>query len=179
MGAIAPDVITINTEPFPDAHFAVFPERLVEFLIKVGCPEQVCRMCGKPYKKEYEKIDISNLVDWRYYGANEKGEYHGQAIKDCESAEAQNPSDVKRRILQGLRKGVVFKEYKPTCNCNASTEGGIVLDPFLGSGTTALVALKMGRRFIGIEINRSYCEMALKRIEPYLKQATLESFVRW
>ena len=52
----------------------------------------------------------------------------------------------------------------------------MVLDPFLGSGTTALVALKLGRRFVGVEINREYCEMALRRIEPYLKQGRLEDF---
>lgn len=39
-GANAPDVVLINTKPFPRAHFAVFPTRLVEFLIKVGCPEE-------------------------------------------------------------------------------------------------------------------------------------------
>lgn len=46
----------------------------------------------------------------------------------------------------------------------------------LGSGTTALTALKMGRRFIGVEINRDYCEMALRRIEPYLSQQRLVDF---
>jgi site-specific DNA-methyltransferase (adenine-specific) len=52
----------------------------------------------------------------------------------------------------------------------------IVLDPFLGGGTTALVALKLGRKFVGIEINRGYCEMALRRIEPYLGQQRLTEF---
>ena len=42
--------------------------------------------------------------------------------------------------------------------------GGTVLDPFFGAGTTGLVALKLGREFIGIELNAEYCEMAQKRI---------------
>lgn len=42
--------------------------------------------------------------------------------------------------------------------------GGIVLDPFMGSGTTALVAKKLGRRFIGIEINPRYVRMAKRRL---------------
>jgi hypothetical protein len=58
------------------------------------------------------------------------------------------------------------------CGCDGF-EPGIVLDPFMGSGTTALVALKMGRKFIGIEISRGYSLMALKRIEPYLHQQKL------
>jgi len=43
-------------------------------------------------------------------------------------------------------------------------EGGIVLDPFLGSGTTAVAALSLGRNFIGIEKNLEYCKMAEERI---------------
>ena len=46
----------------------------------------------------------------------------------------------------------------------SSNPGDVVLDPFLGSGTTALVALRLNRNFIGIEINEKYIEMANKRI---------------
>jgi len=42
--------------------------------------------------------------------------------------------------------------------------GGIVLDPFLGSGTTAVVAQRLGRKYVGIEINPEYCEMAKARV---------------
>jgi len=51
--------------------------------------------------------------------------------------------------------------------------GDIVLDPFLGSGTTALVAVKLNRKFIGIEIVREYCELALERIRPLIKQINI------
>lgn len=44
-------------------------------------------------------------------------------------------------------------------------ENGIVLDPFMGSGTTAIAALKLNRKFIGFEISKEYCELANKRIE--------------
>ncbi|MEJ5306749.1 MAG: site-specific DNA-methyltransferase [candidate division WOR-3 bacterium] len=44
-------------------------------------------------------------------------------------------------------------------------EGGIVLDPFIGSGTTAIAALKLSRKFIGFEISKEYCDLAYKRIE--------------
>jgi DNA modification methylase len=43
-------------------------------------------------------------------------------------------------------------------------EGGIVLDPFSGSGTTALVARRLNRRFIGIELNPKYVRMSMKRL---------------
>ena len=46
----------------------------------------------------------------------------------------------------------------------ASNPGDIVLDPFIGSGTTGLVALTLGRRFVGIELNPSYLEIAEHRL---------------
>ena len=74
-------VWTVTTKPFKGAHFAVFPEDLIEPCILAGCPE-----------------------------------------------------------------------------------GGIVLDPFMGSGTTALVALKHNRNYIGIELNQEYIKISEKRI---------------
>ena len=51
--------------------------------------------------------------------------------------------------------------------------GGVVLDPFMGSGTTGMVAAMYQRNFIGFELNPEYCKMAEKRIEPYLIQQTI------
>ena len=52
-------------------------------------------------------------------------------------------------------------------------EGGTVLDPFFGAGTTGLVALKQNKKFIGIELNPEYIEIAKKRLKPYLEQEKL------
>lgn len=49
-------------------------------------------------------------------------------------------------------------------------EGGIVYDPFMGAGTTALVAYKLNRKFIGSELNSDYAKIAEKRLKPYLSQ---------
>ena len=80
-GANLRDVWRIATRPFPDAHFAVFPESLVEPCVRAGSPA-----------------------------------------------------------------------------------GGVVLDPFCGSGTTGLVAISEGRSFIGIELSSEYTEMAEERL---------------
>lgn len=55
-------------------------------------------------------------------------------------------------------------------------EGGTVLDPFMGSGTTALVALKYNRKFLGFELNPDYIKMAEARIKPWLNQKRLEEY---
>jgi site-specific DNA-methyltransferase (adenine-specific) len=54
-----------------------------------------------------------------------------------------------------------------------SNEGDIVLDPFMGSGTTAKMALLLNRKFIGFEISKEYCDIANKRIGYLLRQERL------
>jgi site-specific DNA-methyltransferase (adenine-specific) len=53
---------------------------------------------------------------------------------------------------------------KTICGCTSGFEPGVVLDPFIGAGTTALVAEKLGRRWIGIELNQEYIEIARRRL---------------
>ena len=60
-----------------------------------------------------------------------------------------------------------------TCILASTKEGDLVFDPFTGSGTTALVACKLGRNFSGIELVKKYKDMAEKRVAPYLKQGKL------
>jgi len=59
------------------------------------------------------------------------------------------------------------------CVLAGSKPGDLVLDPFLGSGTTAEVALKLGRRAIGIELNPEYVKLCHKRLDPILAQPDL------
>ena len=67
-----------------------------------------------------------------------------------------------------------FATYPDTliepCVLAGCPEGGIVLDPFMGAGTTGMVARKYGRDYIGIELNAEYIDMANKRIEEYIKK---------
>jgi len=53
--------------------------------------------------------------------------------------------------------------------CIDATIDGVVLDPFMGSGTTAIAAEVLGREWIGIEISKKYCKMAEKRLKEYEK----------
>jgi DNA modification methylase len=55
-------------------------------------------------------------------------------------------------------------EIPERCIKAGCPKGGVVLDPFFGAGTTGLVAMRLGREFIGIELNADYCKMAGRRI---------------
>lgn len=55
-------------------------------------------------------------------------------------------------------------ELQPACSCGAEGVPGVVLDPFMGTGTTALAAEKHGRDWLGIELNPAYAEIATERI---------------
>lgn len=59
------------------------------------------------------------------------------------------------------------------CIKAGSPEGGIVLDPFMGAGTTALVSHKLNRNYLGCDINSEYCTLADKRIKPHKMQTRL------
>ena len=56
----------------------------------------------------------------------------------------------------------------------SSTNAGIILDPFMGSGTTAVAAKKLDRNFIGIEIAPEYCEMSKKRLNECLNLLNIQ-----
>ncbi|GAG58738.1 unnamed protein product [marine sediment metagenome] len=58
-------------------------------------------------------------------------------------------------ILHNSNKGFIY---------SGNPKGGVVLDPFIGAGTTAVVAKKLGRNYLGIEIKQDYIDMANKRI---------------
>jgi len=136
----------ITTQPFPEAHFAVYPEALIETPIKAGCPEFICKECGKPQEKIIKPT--GNVIRHGGYGS-----------KTATHVNASPTSSILTKTVK--EKQIVG--YK-NCNCNKGFEPGIVLDPFMGSGTTALVALKLNRLFIGIEVNEKYITMARQRI---------------
>ncbi|GAB4343050.1 MAG: site-specific DNA-methyltransferase [Flammeovirgaceae bacterium] len=55
-----------------------------------------------------------------------------------------------------------------------SFKGDIILDPFMGSGTTAVAAIKSERKFVGYDISQEYIDLAQKRLKPFLEQTTIK-----
>lgn len=70
-------------------------------------------------------------------------------------------------------------QLQPTCRCGGEGRPGLVLDPFLGTGTTALAAEKHGRDWLGVELNPAYIQIAKQRLAQHRGTATyMRSTVR-
>jgi DNA modification methylase len=140
------DVWTITTQPTPEAHFATFPEALVEPCIKAGTSERgCCSVCGAPWVRVVEK----EIPEAR--GNNHRDNGYLSPSKIPRSKNDQNP------IVRTI-------DWQPSCTCNAETVPCVVLDPFGGSGTVAKVARDLNRDAVLIEINPAYVEIARRKL---------------
>lgn len=147
------NVMRIATQPFPGAHFATFPAKLIEPFIKAGTSAHgVCAVCGAGWLRQVETPKIPAGLRARD-GA--KMEYHprqiggGQVLQDWRDA---NPP---RTV-----------GWSPGCECGTEeVVPATVLDPFAGAGTTGVVAARLGRDAILAEISTEYADMARERVE--------------
>ncbi len=164
------DVWQVATESCRDSHFAVYPRKLILPMILAGTSEHgVCSSCGAPYTRITKKSEP--LEEWKKQcGADSSGEYKGSAVKQYKDAKAQNASDVKRRILEGM-VNIETIGWVPSCNCiENSPLPAIIIDPFFGAGTTGIVAGTTKRDYIGIELNPEFIKLAYERIPREIKK---------
>jgi len=141
-------VWTVATKPFAEAHFATFPPALIEPCILAGTSEMgVCPECGAPWIRQVKKTEIKRD---RPNATTESHLQNNNRRRGC-------PNDYGGQEVETTG-------WLPSCSCSCEPVPAVVLDPFFGAGTTGLVAKKLGRCFIGIELNEAYIGMAQKRI---------------
>ncbi len=148
------DVFCINPQAYPDSHYATFPEKLVEPCIKVGTSEKgCCPKCGAQWARIVDKPESISRTD-TYKGKHEKVDsqfsHHRIQMFTKAGREAGLPHD--NPTLPTTTLG-----WLPTCKCGIKeTVPAVVLDPFCGTATVCAVAAKLGRNYIGIELNPDY-----------------------
>lgn len=148
------------------AHYAAYPTFIPRFAIQAGTSERgCCPSCGAPWARVVEErslsrdqlpLDHKDYRPGRYPEKTAGGSDRGQRLSDVSTL-----------------------GWRQTCACPAHVPiPCTVLDPFGGSGTTGLVADRLGRDAISIDLNSDYSEMAARRVRedaPLFAQVTEEA----
>lgn len=131
--------------------------------ILLGSSEKgVCPLCRAPWWPRIQKDD-PDLAWQKSCGGNAQGGYEGQGAARIQGK--QTASDIKRNILKNGGKRSV-SGWSPSCTCGfENTIPSLVYDPFLGSGTTLMVAGELGRDGAGQELYRHYEEDIKRRVQ--------------
>lgn len=138
-------VWVINPRPFAAAHFACWPETLVDPMIRATTSERgCCPACGAPWARVVERGEL----------AGEKKIQNGHRP----AADERGVSATGLALTNGRTwREKIDHGWQPTCTCDAGAPiPCTVLDPFSGSGTTGKVAVRLGRRYIGVDLADDY-----------------------
>ena len=145
---------TIPTAPFADAHFATFPPALATIPIKAGTSERgCCSACGTPWRRVTERIETG---------------WDGSKYAERVVAANVDNGGTDRSTL-GSSGGTETADYvtlgwNPSCECESQRVPCTILDPFAGAGTAGMVAARLGRSSVLVEISPEYADMAAERL---------------
>lgn len=143
-GANKRNVWPIASQPYSEAHFATMPPKLIEPCILAGTSPRTCEHCGAPWERV---IVATGHVNQR------------------EPAHAPFTTPTKTDSTGWAPLHKATNDWQSTCKCaNEGMGKAVVLDPFMGAGTVALVSIRLQRDYLGIELNPSYVELIKKRI---------------
>lgn len=167
----------VNSKPYKGSHFATWPPELVEPMILASTSAHgVCGACGTPP----QRVQLAPCpacghmraprtktcpschteLDWKA-GRVDPTTEDGSAYLSTDFATAGKHVPRKEGSM-GNKKTQV--QYVPGCDCQADIVPAVVLDPFSGSATTGMVATRLGRNYVGIDLNEDYLPLARNRV---------------
>lgn len=158
-------VWTLGPEPSATPHFATFPTKLVEPCLLAGTSEKgACEVCGTPWRRQLSKPSGGAIgASWLPHskeGDAEKGNFK------VRSSEGYKPAQM------------IGWEAACECGGGAGVVPCSVLDPFAGTATTGVVALRLGRSFVGVELSPKYAQVARDRLERTAAELATPLFER-
>lgn len=169
----------IPTESFAGAHFATFPQALAARCVAAGSSPRACERCGAPWKRVVTK------------GSPAPEPAHRAPLKRLKPGQAGNAANGNMGFRASKLSGQEQARWRAdhpdtqtgwahTCTCpNTSGHGrSLVLDPFSGAATVALVARRLGRDYLGMELNAAYIALGDERLQrdllpPAMKHTAL------
>ena len=130
--------------------------------------EYIFLLAKRPkYYYDHEAIKEDAAYAGQSRGGSTNRYEQNESGMDCKEYDTRNKRSV-WSVKPAVFKEAHFATFPPKliepCVLAGCPVGGTVLDPFTGSGTTGMVAAKHGRRFVGIELNAEYADMAARRI---------------
>lgn len=139
-----PISFVVNPSGYHGAHFATWPEKLVEPMIMASTSTKgVCPECGAQWERIMEKV-----------GETQQRWAKGASVIDAAYNGQVGESSVLKTGNVAVKATI---GWEPTCTCNLSDPiPATVLDPFSGSGTTGRVSNRLGRNYIGVDISNEY-----------------------
>lgn len=166
-------------EPAETDHFAVYPEALIEPLLLAGTSQAgCCPHCLAPWVRVTEEVTKSTYRKTLDEAGTTYQEMKAEAEKNgITPGNVGNTHREGRRGEQYVGKVLKTLGWEPSCDCVVKKElsetpeprPSLVLDPFNGSGTTGVVAVRNGRDYIGVDINAAYIELARRRIQTEME----------
>jgi DNA modification methylase len=178
-GSTPSDVWAMDLRRDVSRHLAPFPSELVERIVTLACPERVCMVCGAPQRRIVESTWELDSARPQARRAVELAKFHGltkehlAAIKatgisdagkalEVQTGTGRNSARVKKLAAEAKAAlGGYFREFTYTkrraagwsdCGCDGPLRPGLVLDPFMGTGTTLRNANALGRSAVGIDL---------------------------
>lgn len=178
-GANPGDVWRINPRRHMGDHLAPFPTEIARRAILLACPEKVCSACGEPRRRNVERTAELDANRPQAKRAMELAKQAGLTKAHIAAIQATGVSDAGKalRVQNGTGRnahhvkelaaeaktalGGYFREFTfakrvttgwTSCRCRKRTELGVVLDPFMGTGTTLQTAREMGRSAVGVDL---------------------------
>lgn len=133
----------VSTKPYPGSHFATWPPDLVEPMIKVSTSVVgACLACGRQWVRVVVKGEAVPIPG----NPNPVNEY----------AAASGHSNGQGKTTLHRTRPVLSSSFTPACTCDCDPVPAIVFDPFAGSGTTLMVARRLGRAGVGLDLSYAY-----------------------
>jgi DNA modification methylase len=159
-GANRRSVWTVATKPYPGAHFATFPEALVEPCILAGTSAAgACATCGSPWERVVEKGAPMDLSGVQHRGV---GDDPTATLRNDVGGVVDRSNGQEWARWKAAHPDVTLG-FRPTCAHAGDPVPCVVLDPFAGTGTVGVVAQRLSRRALLIDLNPDYLRQCLTR----------------